>query len=156
MKKVFSFIGRMDKKYVKGLLALVTVIIGAIAIYLTFVPQTCVNFECFAREMERCSPATYVSEEFEATWNYRIRGVELNDCVIEVTLLNAKEGDLGLRELEGESMSCFYPRKTVAYPDKNLDFCHGILKENLQGIVIEKLYSYVVSNLEPLRDELIF
>ena len=106
--------------------------------------------------MRKCSPVKYVNEGEDASWLYQIQGIDGDNCAIKVTLLNAKEGDLGLRNFEGNSMTCFYEKGVLAYPERNIGSCHGVLKEDLQNLVIERLYDYVVVNLKDIREELIF
>ena len=143
-------------KYKKEILAILAIIAGVIALYQTFLPVNCGEFECFVDSMKKCSPAKYVNEGEDASWLYQIQGIDDNNCAIMVTLLNAKKGDVGLREFEGDSMTCFYEKGYIAYPERNIGTCHGVLKEDLQNLVIEKLYNYVVTNLKDIRDELIF
>ncbi len=126
----------------------------ALALFFTFQIEDCPNFECFQSHMAECSKATYINEEPEASWGYEIVGVSKDSCEIEVSLLNAKDGELGLREFEGNSMSCFYDLGIIAYPEKDLDSCTGELKEDLQEIIIEKLYKYVVLNLGEIKEEI--
>ena len=76
-------------------------------------------------------------------------------CETEVTLLSAKEGDVGLRDYEGVSMLCYYDIGVAGYPERNLAACHGELKEGLQSIIIEKLYKYLVANLGEIREDLL-
>ena len=51
-------------------------------------------------------------------------------------------------------MNCYYPPGTAAYPERDLSMCHGRLKEELQGIIITKLHTYIIDNLGKLDDEL--
>jgi hypothetical protein len=143
-------------KYKREYLAILTIAVAVFALYQTFSPKNCGDFECFKERMKYCSPTKYFNEGEEATWLYQIQGVDGNKCAVRVTLLNAKEGDLGLREIEDDSMTCFYKKGTIAYPERDLGSCTGKLKEGLQSIVIERLYDYVVVNLEDIREELIF
>src|SRR5204862_4458302 len=117
------------------------------AIYFTFQPTQCQQYECFQQHMSSCSPATFVNEEPEASWGYETLKRDKGNCDVKVSLLQAKEGDLKLRDYEGHAMTCIYPLGVVAYPDKDLSVCHGLLKEELQALVIEKLHSYIISNL---------
>jgi hypothetical protein len=34
-----------------------------------------------------------------------------------------------------------------------MSFCHGKLKEDLQGLVIEKLHGYIIKNLGDIKQE---
>jgi hypothetical protein len=126
----------------------------AVSSYFVFLPEECLALECFQTSMSQCVSATYVNEESEASWGYEIKGKLRNECEIEVTLLNAKEGQLGIDEYEGHSMSCFYALGIVNSPEKNLGSCHGRLKEDLQKEIIEKLHGYVLENLDEIQEEL--
>lgn len=138
-----------DKKIL--LSAVIITVIVFVGIYLIFSPAKCFDYACFQFKMNDCSPVKYVNEEKEASWSYYVVGPTNDECKIRVTLLMAKEGDLGLKELEGHSMNCFYPRGVSAYPDKDLFKCHGTLKEDLQQRIIQKLHEYIVENIGDLR-----
>ena len=137
-------------------MAVLILVIAVLALYYTFVPTACEDYACFEAHMARCTPATFVNEEDEATWKYSVLGTTQKTCEIEVTLLNAKEGDVGLRKYQGESMRCYYDIGVTGFTEKNLAACHGSLKEAMQEIAIEKLYKYIVANLGEIREELLF
>lgn len=120
----------------------------ALAVYTTFLhPPKCESFECYSEHMRECKKANYLNDDVEATWRYEIKGSESGACVVEVTLLQPKTGELGLQNLEGYSMECGFPSGVVTYPEKDLEACHGRLKEEMQGIIIKKLHTYIVENL---------
>ncbi len=131
------------------------VIVAGIAYYLSFrhIPE-CQGFECFQDNMRKCEKASYISEEPEASWRYSIKGTESDECVVNVRLLQAKAGDLGIDQLVGYDMDCSYPRGFTAYPEKDLDKCHGRLKEEMQNIIIKKLHTYIIENLGELDENL--
>ncbi len=135
------------------ILTLLLVLALALSLYASFRPKQCYNYACFQDYMAVCARAVYINEEPEASWQYNILKRTRESCEILVTLLQAKEGELKLRTFEGHSMICTYPQGVVAYPDKDLSLCHGRLKEDIQGILIEKLYNYVVQNLAELKEE---
>ena len=141
----------MLKKFRKPLyIALIVIVSLALvgAAYLTFFyARECQNYECFKEHMKRCSKATFINEEPEASWKYRILGKEENQCVVEVTLLLPKQGELEIIELTGQKMECSYPLGQSAYPEKDLAKCHGLLKEGLQELIIKKLHAYLIENL---------
>ncbi len=144
----------MKKDSVMILLFIFLAIATVFALYVTFRPVTCQSYECFQNYMASCAHATYLNEEPEASWNYEIKKRDKTTCEIEVTLLQAKKGDLDLVNFEGHSMTCKYALGVVAYPDKDMSLCHGLLKEDLQGLLIEKLHKYVIDNLGPVKNEL--
>lgn len=139
------------KGLILGIVLLALVIVG---LYYAFKPEKCADYECFRLNMVECSPAIYVDEEREASWNYEIMGKRGNQCEVSVTLLMAKEGELKLTQFQGNSMECFYPLGTAAFPDEDLSVCHGQLKEDLQQRIIEKLHEYVLENLAEIKGEL--
>jgi hypothetical protein len=104
--------------------------------------------------MARCSKGTFVNDEPQASWGYRILGTESKQCEIEVTLLQAKQGELGIDKFVGDEMTCYYPVGISAYAEKDLTKCHGLLKEELQQIIINKLHAYVIENLGKLDESL--
>jgi len=147
---IFQKIGKRNLFIIILFIALILVV-GYMVFFYT---KICVNFECFQESMEECSRADYINEEPEASWGYKIKGREGINCVVEVTLLNAKKGELGINEFVGHKMDCSYPAGISAYPEKDLDKCHGRLKEDLQEIIIEKLHLYVLENLKEFQESL--
>jgi hypothetical protein len=57
--------------------------------------------------------------------------------------------------LEGQEMTCFLPKGVVMIPESDIGRCHGLLKEGLQDLVIEKLHAYLVQNLGQINLEMI-
>ena len=126
----------------------VALVLIGLAVKTTFFhAPRCATFECFEERMQKCKPAAYVNEDSEATWGYKIKGMEESACVVEVTLLQSKTGELGVERMTGYSMECGFPKGIVTYPEKDLGACHGRLKEEMQNIIIERLHTYIVNNL---------
>ena len=141
------------KVYIGLIILAVLALAGAVYFSLGYVPQ-CQNYECWQKSMTSCSKATFVSEETEATWRYSVAGAQDKQCAIEVELLLAKQGELGISNLIGERMTCSYPLGESAYAEKDLSKCHGILKEDLQTLMINKLHAYVLENLGKIEEGL--
>ncbi len=136
------------------LIVSIILLLGIIA-YIQFVyVEKCESFECFRDSMEKCKKAEYRNEQSEAVWGYEIKGEEDNLCKVGVAMLLAKEGDLGLDNLIGYEMDCYYPIGVAVYPEKDLESCHGRLKEELQKIIIDKLHSYIIENLGKVEEAL--
>ena len=119
-----------------------------------FQVKECKDFECFKAEMERCNKARYLNDGKDATWSYEIVGEKDERCYVDVKLLQAKTGELGVEKLAGLGMKCGFNIGEVDYPEKNLDKCHGVLKEELQALVIKKMHTHIVDNLEEIGKEL--
>jgi hypothetical protein len=127
------------------------ILIAAVLVYLLFFNyKICTDYTCFSETMSACRRAVYINEEPQASWQYTIQGMSDGSCNVDVKLLNAKKGELGLEKIVGYDMSCFYPTGTAAYPEKDLSLCHGRLKEEFQAITIERLHTLVIENLGKL------
>jgi hypothetical protein len=143
----------MDEKVVV-FVVFVFVALFAVALHYSLSPVECLGYECFKSHMIDCSRATYINDDPEASWVYKILGKTVDGCAIDVKLLQAKQGGLNLRDLEQQSMTCIYPLGVAAYPDKDMSLCSGKLKESLQNIIIEKLHKYIINNIGDLKDAL--
>lgn len=149
----------MDKKRVikKNVffiaLSVLAVVAIGLSIYLAFFfSEDCTDITCFKYNMEKCSKARYINEGVESTWQYKIVGKSDGLCDVEVRLLQTKEGSLKLSRLNGLEMTCAYPEGVFKYPEKDLDRCRGILKEEIQSIIIENLHNYIVDNVGEISE----
>jgi hypothetical protein len=134
---------------------LVIIVLVILAFYINSVSgKRCGDYSCFQVEMSACSRARYTSEMPEASWGYTVLGSSDGNCDVNVKLLQAKNGTLEMNTLEGYDMVCSYPLGIAAYPEKDLSKCHGRLKEELQGLIIKKLYSYIVDNVGQIATNL--
>jgi len=158
----FSFLRKKEEK-IEGfkfgkwsvLLLILAIVFIGLAVKLTFFyTEECGTLECFQSAMRECDKVRYINDAEEATWNYEILGLKNDKCVIEVTLLQAKEGQLNVDSLQGYEMVCEYEKGVVNYPERNLENCHGRLKEELQEIIIENLHKYMIENLKNISKEL--
>ena len=136
----------VNKKGLTWVIVILIIILSALWFFY-FKIEACDTMSCFQDNMKICSRANYINEVDEASWGYRVSGPTNNGCKIEVKLLQAKEGNFDINELEGESMFCYYPIGTAIQPEKDLSKCHGILKEDLQQIIIDRLHKYLLENL---------
>lgn len=136
------------------LIVLALVFVVAAMTVTFFLVEQCADLECFREEMKSCSKAKYLNEGEEATWKYEIVGKEGDECNVEVTLLQTKVGDISTEMLSGFSMTCSIPKGVFVYPEKDLDRCHGRLKEELQVIVISRLHTYLIENLGEIEEGL--
>jgi len=148
----------MLQKYKKifrnGLLVVVAIVV-IVLFYLNFIySPTCQNYECWQKRMVKCERTSFVNEQKEASWGYEIKGKSEKECFVEVTLLLAKKGELGINEIIGDTMTCEYPLGSVTYAEKDLSACHGPLKEDLQELIISKLHSYILENLGQVSEGL--
>ena len=123
--------------------------------YFFFYERACLDKECFQKALVECKKAKWKNDMADATWLYTIKGPYKGKCEIEVKLLLAKEGKSDITEAEGKKMSCFLPLSIIENPEQDLNKCNGELKEELQGLMIKRMHSYILENLGEIGEELI-
>ena len=96
----------------------------------------------------------FINDEEDITWQYFIKGDKDARCVVNVKVLKVKKGTVDKEKLVGKDMDCYIPLGSAISPDSDISRCHGILKEELQNMVIQKLHSYIVENLGEIGEEL--
>lgn len=151
----------MDRKrrrvWVYVILIAVIIVIIAAVLFWTFVfnkVQNCADRACFNSAMEKCSKASFLDDNPKTTWQYTIKGKKDTDCVINTVLLQVKTGAVDLDKLNELEMDCSLPLGYAANPQDDLSRCHGLLKENLQEMMINKMYKYIVENIGKISEEL--
>ena len=139
-------------KIVVGILALVVLLT---AIYFTFFfHYTCYNNACFKEHQKECVSTIYIKDGEEVVWGYHIQGKEDENCLIDLTLIQVKKGTLDKQSLEGKSMVCQLNIKNTKNPESDISLCHGLLKEEMQKLIIDNLHKYIVSNLGQISEAL--
>jgi len=137
------------------IIGVVTFIMLVIALYFTFIYYpTCEGLACFNGKLESCSKTHFLNDAADGVWNYKIKGKSGKSCEIYVEFLQAKVGEVEVANLEGKSMVCFTPLGTLISPQSDLKNCHGILKEEMQNLIIKKMHSYLMDNLGAVQDGL--
>ena len=131
---------------------LVIAVLGFIFLKVTYT-KACDNDQCFSDSLASCSKAEYMKDSAEAQWYYRIVGLENDKCNVYVKLAQLRRGSIEIVKLEGKDMNCYLPYTVVQSPQKDLDSCHGILKEEIQSLLIQKMHSYLLENLGKINQE---
>ena len=128
-----------------SILAVILIIAG---IYFTwFFQYNCTSMECFQAHQVTCSKANVIRQTDSTTWAYTIKGTQNNLCVIQATVLKVKEGQADRLNLQGSSMDCSLTIGSKAFPESDLDRCHGILKEEIQQIIITNAHAQILANI---------
>ncbi len=145
----------LEKRGIEKIAIIVVAVILIITLYFTFFfSYTCKDIACYKSHQEKCVKTTFIDDTKEITWYYEIKGKKGKTCEIYVEVLQIKEGSPDKLSLEGQSMNCYLPLKDTRIPRSDISLCHGILKEELQNIIIKKLHSYVVENIGEIKEEL--
>lgn len=109
--------------------------------------------EEFNTALYNCNRVSYISDDDSAIWKYEIKGKEEENCLVNVKLVSVKTGSADLEKLEGNEMVCEIVLGVVTNPTSNLKNCHGLLKEEMQNMLLEKMHAYLTSNLEEISSE---
>ena len=125
------------------------------ALYLTlFYTPKCQNLACWEDKLVNCKKASFEKDSMGIIWNYKILGEKDGKCVVNVKVIEIKEGLLKVKVLEGKSMVCLLPLGVKMNPESDPSLCTGKLKEEMQTIIIEKLHEYILKNVGNIGDEL--
>lgn len=135
------------------LFIVLAVFILAAAYYFLFHKINCDDALCFSKAMESCSKASWIKEDAKASWQYVITGETEDNCGVIVKLLQIKSGSIDNQVLEGKSMNCEIPRTEKDFPEKQISRCHGLLKEELQNLIIQRMHSYLLENIGQIEQE---
>jgi len=116
--------------------------------------KVCNDEACFYEQIIDCKKVTFIKDTEDAIKEYKIIQKNKNSCDIMVKLLFVKQGSVEMESLEGKSMICSVPLGIFSNPEDNLGQCHGILKEDVQEIIIQRMHSQIVENLGKINKEL--
>lgn len=136
----------------KNIIILLIVIALVLSLYFTFFNiSSCDTIACFNKALAKCSNVKFANIQEEATWLYTIKGSKSDKCVVQVKSTNVNLDEA--KKIENKDMLCYIPKGMVIPPESELDNCHGLLKEGLQDIIIEKLHVYIVQNIGKISEQ---
>jgi len=134
-------------------LGVLVVLIGG-GWFVFFSYAECNSWDCFNGYLVECERVRFVGGS-DMFFEYAVEGVSDGQCEVGVTLLQGELDNQDSIKLEGHEMSCLLPRGVVMIPESDIGRCHGLLKEGLQDLVIEKLHTYLVQNLGQINLEVL-
>jgi hypothetical protein len=150
-----------DVKILKMLLIvtilLIIVVIGVFIYLFFFRTIACdVNDEaCFSSAIINCQRATFIRENEEFVTSYSILGKSESSCAVTVSILQVKKGSNDLSALEGKSMTCNVPGGlNIQNPEEDLKNCQGLLKEEIQNIIIQKMHAQLIQNMVQIKEDI--
>ena len=138
---------------IKILLLVIVLALAGFFIYFNFYYKTCVNEECFYSSLEKCKRASFLSVG-DMTFKYTIEGKSQGFCEVNVKLIRGDLSNQDSLKLQGKEMKCDLQLGDVSSPEDNIENCHGLLKEGLQDLIINKLYTYIAQNLNQINSSL--
>lgn len=135
------------------LLSIIFILLLA-SLYLFYVNlKTCPNEECFSESLVKCARTYFINDAENTITEYKIQGIAAEGCKINVKLLQVKKGSVELAELEGEEMVCYTKLGTLSAPEADLSKCHGLLKEEIQDMIIKRMHAQIVENIGKISEE---
>lgn len=143
----------LDRKYV---IIIIVILISALIgfAFMLFGYDQCDDWECFNENLADCDRARFIGGS-KMIFEYTIKGGRAEYCEVDVLLLQGELNNQDSVKLEGNKMTCDLPRGVVMIPESDIGNCHGLLKEGLQDLVIQKLHTYLVQNLGKINLELV-
>ncbi len=147
----------MNKRgnYFRNIGALLILAILVLGIYFTwFYYPSCGNIGCYKSHQAECKKSIFIYDKEDRLIEYKILGSSGNNCEIEVKILEVKKGEISNSQLVGKSMSCLIPKKSLIDAESDLKKCSGELKEELQDLIIKKMYKYIVDNIKQVSEEI--
>ena len=131
----------------RNFIILIIVLLAILVGYsIVFGYSNCKNWDCFNNNLEKCIRTRFIGGD-DMIFEYTILGISGDNCEVDVNLLRSNLNDVDSGKVDGLSMVCSLPKGVMAIPEGDIGNCHGLLKEGLQDLIIEKLHSYLVQNL---------
>jgi len=138
---------RLDLKAI--LILLVILVIITSATYLLLYKKQCTNQTCFINSLWKCNKITFLSSTENSTWYYSINGMSAGKCIVTVKSISLKTDVETATALIGKSMDCEIPKEISGsfMPESKIEYCHGLLKEALQDLIIKKMHLFIIQNI---------
>jgi len=141
----------MKKRGIKIVLATLFVVVLLVLVYLNiFYFRDCGSEECFNVQLRECKRGIYVKPG-DVVFEYKIFGLSREMCEVSVKVLEIGVSEEEKGKLVGKSMDCLFEKGIVVKPESELQDCHGLLKEELQEIIIDRLHKQIVENLAEIK-----
>ena len=119
-----------------------------------FYEKKCDSLSCFNANLAECKSAVYTNTEDNITFEYKVLGKNSGKCDVNVRFISGELYEEDVANLIDKEMICSLPLNTLIKPEANIDNCHGILKEELQKLIISKMHTYIVQNLGKINTEI--
>ena len=156
-KEVIFNLSHYDRTKKRVGLALIMLIIALIVFtgyYIFFYESECGDAQCFVDSMKNCKPVSWIRGDEQASWLYRIDGkAEGESCNIIVKLLEVKQGTIDSEVLIGKEMTCTMQKGDTRFPEKDISMCTGVLKEEMQDLLIQRMHNYLLENVGQINQE---
>jgi len=150
-----------DVKTLKSVLIIIIlliIIVLGVFIYLFFfrTVKCQVNDEsCFSSSIVNCERASFIRENEDFVTSYNILGKSEGGCEVVVGIIQVKKGSNDLSVLEGKSMNCNVQLGlSIQNPEEDIKNCQGLLKEEIQNIIIQKMHAQLIENMVQIKEDI--
>ena len=128
-------------------------ILLALAFSYLYTPK-CASSGCFQSALAKCGKASYTDIQANATWQYNINGFSGETCAIYVKAVSLKTDVKTGTALQGKDMTCYIPKNVLGafMPEEKIEYCHGLLKEEIQNLIIENMHLYIIQNIGAISE----
>ena len=112
--------------------------------------------KCFNELLKKCRAAEFIGIKQNNVYQYVSYPSLSSTCNLKVTLKRVVVGaPQEFKDLEGKSMQCKVPRdtlETIELEKMNdlMKHCSGKLKEKLYEIIIQRMYSLVITQMDDI------
>jgi hypothetical protein len=141
----------IGKRVVVAVLILVVVGLMAGGYFWFFSVRVCESSECFYDAIENCDKVSFIREGKNADWKYEIIGEGFEKCNVEVELLEVNKGSIENEIFEGKKMICDF--SGIGFPEEDIFSCSGVLREEIQESIIERMHNYLLENIGEVKEE---
>ncbi len=145
----------VKKRKIVGIIFFV-IVVGLLSWFFFSVNYTkvCEDDNCFNSALSICKRAEFLKDTTDARWYYKINGPAQNErCEVYVKLAQLRKGGIEIVRLEGKDMVCLTPYSVVESPQREIESCHGELREEISSLLIQKMHSYLLENLGQVSKE---
>lgn len=136
------------------IIAVICVAAGVIIYFTFFVNNSCEDVACYEKALLNCEKISFIREDNNSVWAYDIRGSgDSESCNVQVKLLKMTGGDMIYESLQNKNMVCSVYKEGENFPEKDMSRCHGVLREEFQQIIIDRMHNYLLQNLGEINKE---
>ncbi len=136
-------------------IVVIVVAVAVISLFLIFFTyeKNCYTDECFDNAAKKCNKAEYVKLDNGNTFRYNIERSYSSNCklIIKIEEINDAHGQELKNLFEGKSMQCEIPKDKFNIEflklENSIDYCHGILKEAMYELMLQRIYDLAVKQI---------
>src|SRR3989344_731536 len=124
----------------KKIIIMLVLAVLLIAVFFLFIyEKRCFDNTCFEERIVKCRRTSFINDKLDMVLQYNIIGVK---------------GGNDIAVLKGKTMTCLTSLGVISYPEEDISKCSGELKDNIQDLIINRMYVYVLESMGKINEEL--